>query len=166
MALHRDLTGSDLHEPKGISTANAGTSYISNGSGSGNWTLIGPANINQAEVLNLNKYSLVYEFKDISTPNTVFIPVTRNSQLVGITGVLNGVITGNNSKIEFKNGGLLSMGLFDISYTTSGAGVMTNMVPSTNTTVYAPSFISLTCDGLSTGTVDCVLILDFVLIPS
>ncbi len=35
---HSTLTGSDLHEPKGVSSATAGQVYISNGSGSGTWT--------------------------------------------------------------------------------------------------------------------------------
>lgn len=35
---HSTLTGSDLHEPKGIASATAGQVYISNGSGSGTWT--------------------------------------------------------------------------------------------------------------------------------
>jgi len=35
--LHSTLTGSDLHEPKGASTAPASTVYVANGSGSGNW---------------------------------------------------------------------------------------------------------------------------------
>lgn len=35
---HSTLTGSNLHEPKGISTAAAGTVYISNGAGTGSWT--------------------------------------------------------------------------------------------------------------------------------
>lgn len=35
---HKDLTGADLHEPKGVSTAGTGTVYVANGSGSGAWT--------------------------------------------------------------------------------------------------------------------------------
>lgn len=35
---HASLTGNDLHEPKGISTAAANTVYIANGSGSGTWS--------------------------------------------------------------------------------------------------------------------------------
>lgn len=34
---HSTLTGSDLHEPKGVSTANANEVYQANGSGSGSW---------------------------------------------------------------------------------------------------------------------------------
>lgn len=34
---HRDLTGADLHEPKGVSTASDGEVYVANGAGSGAW---------------------------------------------------------------------------------------------------------------------------------
>jgi hypothetical protein len=34
---HKNLTGSDLHEPKGISSAGTGTAYFADGAGSGNW---------------------------------------------------------------------------------------------------------------------------------
>lgn len=34
---HSTLTGSDLHEPKGISTASTGDIYIADGAGSGEW---------------------------------------------------------------------------------------------------------------------------------
>lgn len=35
--VHKNLTGSDLHEPKGADSALAGTVYVANGSGSGVW---------------------------------------------------------------------------------------------------------------------------------
>jgi len=35
---HSSLTGSNLHEPKGVATATSGQVYIANGSGSGVWT--------------------------------------------------------------------------------------------------------------------------------
>ncbi len=35
---HSTLTGTDLHEPKGASSANSGDVYIANGAGSGTWT--------------------------------------------------------------------------------------------------------------------------------
>lgn len=37
MTVHRNLTGADLHEPKGVETALAGMVYVANGSGSGSW---------------------------------------------------------------------------------------------------------------------------------
>jgi len=36
--IHKNLTGADLHEPKGADTALAGRVYVSNGAGSGSWT--------------------------------------------------------------------------------------------------------------------------------
>lgn len=42
--LHRNLTGAELHEPKGISTASAGQLYIANGNGSGVWDVIETVN--------------------------------------------------------------------------------------------------------------------------
>lgn len=35
---HKNLTGVDLHEPKGITTATSGQTYIADGLGSGVWT--------------------------------------------------------------------------------------------------------------------------------
>lgn len=37
---HSTLTGSELHEPKGVATAALGTVYVANGAGSGNWQSI------------------------------------------------------------------------------------------------------------------------------
>jgi hypothetical protein len=38
MVTHASLTGSDLHEPKGIENATAGQVYVADGAGSGDWT--------------------------------------------------------------------------------------------------------------------------------
>ena len=42
---HSGLTGSDLHEPKGVAAAAASLAYISNGSGSGTWQTIALASL-------------------------------------------------------------------------------------------------------------------------
>lgn len=41
---HKDIPEAQLHEPKGASTAAIGSSYISDGAGSGNWTVESAAN--------------------------------------------------------------------------------------------------------------------------
>lgn len=38
---HSLLTGSDLHEPKGIAAASANRVYVADGAGSGSWTTVG-----------------------------------------------------------------------------------------------------------------------------
>lgn len=40
MALHKDLTGADLHEPKGVSSATLNQVYRADGAGSGSWQTI------------------------------------------------------------------------------------------------------------------------------
>lgn len=40
MVFHKDLTGANLHEPKGIENANSGDIYIADGAGSGVWQSI------------------------------------------------------------------------------------------------------------------------------
>jgi hypothetical protein len=53
MALeHANLTGSQLHEPKGISAASAGKVYISNGAGSGVWSAPGGSVYGEIYVAN------------------------------------------------------------------------------------------------------------------
>lgn len=42
---HKNLTGVDLHEPKGIEGAVANRVYVSNGSGSGTWSQLGIAGL-------------------------------------------------------------------------------------------------------------------------
>tara|TARA_R110000851_G_scaffold118844_3_gene246366 strand:+ start:837 stop:1451 length:615 start_codon:yes stop_codon:yes gene_type:complete len=39
VAEHKNITDPNIHEPKGVATAAAGTSYLANGSGSGAWGL-------------------------------------------------------------------------------------------------------------------------------
>lgn len=41
---HRDIPDAQRHEPKGASTAAAGTAYVSDGAGSGSWTNLGAIN--------------------------------------------------------------------------------------------------------------------------
>lgn len=41
---HKDLTGADLHEPKGAALAASGTVYVANGAGSGSWTTLSALN--------------------------------------------------------------------------------------------------------------------------
>lgn len=42
---HKDITGANVHEPKGVDVAAAKLVYVSNGSGSGTWKRIGTDNL-------------------------------------------------------------------------------------------------------------------------
>ena len=58
---HSTLTGSDLHEPKGASSASTGQVYIANGSGSGAWTA------------HHNRCVLNVQLTDISTGSSCYV---------------------------------------------------------------------------------------------
>lgn len=45
---HASMTGSELHEPKGADTANAGEVYIADGAGSGSWGSVGTSSFTGA----------------------------------------------------------------------------------------------------------------------
>jgi len=49
---HKDITGADLHEPKGVASANAGEIFIADGAGSGSWQHNIIANHGQMTVTN------------------------------------------------------------------------------------------------------------------
>lgn len=40
MSLHKDMTGADLHEPKGVASATSGQVYQADGLGSGTWSTL------------------------------------------------------------------------------------------------------------------------------
>lgn len=63
MALHRDLSGADLHEPKGIEGAPNGTVYVSGGDGTGSWKGLSADRVSTSRVLTS-------EGGNISIPNS------------------------------------------------------------------------------------------------
>lgn len=58
MTVHRNLTGADLHEPKGADTALSGQVYVANGSGGGVWTDASTIITNSAFTTGDTKFTL------------------------------------------------------------------------------------------------------------
>lgn len=52
---HKDLSGANLHEPKGVESADAGKVYVANGSTSGEWKKISPLETIDAPALTAGK---------------------------------------------------------------------------------------------------------------
>lgn len=57
MSVHKNLTGADLHEPKGADTALSGQVYVSNGVGGGVWTAASSIVTNTAFTTGDTKYT-------------------------------------------------------------------------------------------------------------
>ena len=147
MALHKDLTGTELHEPKGVASATAGTVYVSNGSGSGNWTPL------YGGVLNLNKYSLSSQMTDISTANDkVYFYIPYKSQMTSIAAVLYGPISTANAVLSVYVNGVLFADSLTVTQSGSSAGQVHQVNFTTANTISAGSVVEVRTDGASDTT--------------
>lgn len=142
MAHHKDLTSTDLHEPKGAAAAAAGTVYVANGSGSGVWTSTGKRQV-----------SITRTFDDVSTAADIYFPVPVAGSISKIVSVLDAAITTANSAVTFSIGGVaITSSAQTIAFSGSGAGVTFNSTPSGLNAVVVGNAIKCSTDGGSTGT--------------
>jgi hypothetical protein len=139
---HSTLTDPFLHEPKGIATASSGQVYVANGSGSGTWT-------NKQTLIEL---SLEGYLEDVSAVEKVYVPIPFSGTVVKVLTVLEASIGSANSTVTVRNAAGASMGTLTITHSGSAAGDIDLLVPTSNNTVTANSFITIESDGASTNT--------------
>ena len=137
---HSALTGSDLHEPKGVAGQAAGKVYVSDGSNSGAWTA--------KETLAGEVISGYID--NVSTAEVVHVPMPFAGTISKVVTVLEGAITNANATVTVKNSSAASMGTITITQAGSAAGDVDTLSPSSNNTVTANSFITVETDGGST----------------
>ena len=133
---HKDLPESQLHEPKGASTASSGEIYVANGSGSGVWTSppIPAGVVSQG----------VYDYNDLATASTPIALTVAGTQYemtndgAGPFTNLGYVLTGlpniwdvATNRFDFNAGSVLKLGdtvdiRFDFEVTTSTANTAVN----------------------------------------
>lgn len=138
---HSALTSTDLHEPKGISSATADQVYMANGAGSGSWTSLPTV---------LLPMVLSATIADVSTAETVYIPIPYAGTVKRITTTLEGAITVADATITAKNSSALSMGTITVAYTGSAAGDVDSLDPASNNTATDNDYITIETDGGST----------------
>lgn len=147
MAQHKDLTGSDLHEPKGVSTASAGQVYVADGAGSGAWT---------GGVESFTSLSLT--FTDISTAGDLYIACGVTGTITRIDCVLGGAITTADAVLSAKIDGVsVDDGNITVSESGSAAGVAFFSEPTGHNDVVPGSVIKITTDGASSTTATCTV---------
>ena len=139
---HSSLTDPYLHEPKGVAAAASGEVYVANGSGSGAWTA----------KETLIELSLGGYLENVSAVEKVYVPIPFAGTVVKILTVLEAVISSSNSTVTVKNAAGSSMGTLTITASGSAAGDVDTLVPASNNTVTADSFITIESDGASTNT--------------
>lgn len=142
MADHSTLTGTALHEPKGVATAAANQVYVANGTGSGVWT---SQNFATAPVL---------KFKTADTVRTSTATLADDAHLTGIalaagsSYVVEGVIfhdsangtTGAKYAFQLVSGSLADSAIF---YT----GLMTNGSINSSGTVAITTAVNVATPG-------------------
>lgn len=89
MALHKDLTGADLHEPKGVATANSGQVYVADGAGSGSWVNLNntPPSLSST-IENRSSSSINPSTLDVPIDATFDTTVSNTNVSISNTGVI------------------------------------------------------------------------------
>ena len=106
---HSNLTDPSLHEPKGASTASAGTAYIADGLGSGSWST--PSGARQTEVR-------VQSLSDFPTPSAGVITLVSD-----IVYILDGDISvGTNRFVLSSNTTIRGLGGIVSTLTSTSSG--------------------------------------------
>ena len=79
---HDSITDPEIHEPKGISTAGANRSYVSNGSGSGSWI---PTKYHINGYIPFDSTTPAYQH-NVTTALTALNPTFTTSEVSGFSG--------------------------------------------------------------------------------
>ena len=149
MAEHSTLTGSDLHEPKGASTASVNTAYIANGAGSGAWSKVGVNSIDSSSVKGLNQRYIFANIADVSTASSIIVPITEACSGVSVMFMLSNAITIANSTVTVLKNGVTNIGTQTIAFAASAKGTYFILNLSANALV-SGDFLEIATDGAST----------------
>lgn len=145
---HKDAPDGQRHEPKGISGAASGETYVANGAGSGAWT-------NQLTTIkNRNFVTLNVTIPDISTADSVWVVNPILGKIYKIYVVLDGTIATADSLVTAEIAGVLVTGsTVTCAFTGSVAGSTFSSTPSGLNTVAAGGAIEIITDGASANAV-------------
>jgi hypothetical protein len=138
---HSVLTDPNLHEPKGIAAASNEQVYVSNGTGTGNWTFI----------KTLIELSFEGYLEDVSSVEKVHVPMPFLGEVKKVVVVLEDSISSADPTLTVRDSSGLSMGTITIPHLTSAAGRVHTLGPTVNNVVTENSFITIESDGASTN---------------
>lgn len=152
MPLHKDLTGADLHEPKGQAASAIDTVYVSDGAGSGTHKKITESVLDLTDIESPNSVYMTVTIPDVSTASAIIVPVPETMALASARLVLGGAITIANATVTFTRNDASSMGSQVVAYSGSAEGTGFTFTPGVNQTVTGPGYLKITTDGGSTTT--------------
>jgi hypothetical protein len=152
---HADLTGSQLHEPKGADTASDGDVYVADGAGSGDWI-----NLLDEGVQNLNLYTLEQRFDDLATASSIYFRVPYKSSLLAMNAILYGAVDADTT-LTITIGGVLFGEDLEIVAAGTGAGQIRTLTTTIVNSIPAGTLVQITSDGAATASVRAEIQLEF-----
>jgi hypothetical protein len=156
---HKNITGADLHEPKGAGAASASTVYVADGAGSGTWQKISTSEIDTT-FKNSNLVPLTFRFDDIGTATSKFIVSPIAGDISKVYTVIDAAITTTDTIITLEIGGVaVTNSAVTIAFTGSAAGTVDSSTPSAAKTVTAGQAIEVISDGATDATVGATITL-------
>lgn len=151
MPEHANVDPSNIHEPKGANSASVNTTYISDGAGSGSWSLVPAASI--TGVNNINIKALNVTFDNISTAGSRWLVCPLAGDITKIYTVIDASISGADCGISFEIGGVaVTNGNITIAQSGSAAGDVDSSTPTAANTLTAGQAIEIISDGASSNT--------------
>lgn len=143
---HSDLTGDQLHEPKGVEVAAAGQVYVADGVGSGAWENV------LDSINNRNQYAMEQRFDDLATAGSIYFNAPFKSEINRLNIILYGVVDADTLITIYLNGVLFADSLTVVA-AGSAAGQVKSLSVTTPHTINANTVIQITSDGAATGSV-------------
>jgi hypothetical protein len=160
MPLHDALTGSELHENKGVASASDNT-VASATSGATVWRKVNSSMIDTTSIFGVNKVYLCLDIVDVSTAETVYFYVPFAGTLTKINTILQGAITVADSTLTVRNNAGTSMGTITVANAGSAAGDLDSLTPGANNTFTAGQTGRISTDGASTTAARLLVLLEF-----
>ena len=153
---HKDLTGTDLHEPKGVDTATVGQVYVADGVGSGAWA--NPL----SDVNNLNSVDVAGIIENVSDAGQNFMYVIpRTMSLTHLRATTDAALTAADDILSIYKNNVLQGQTLTLPYTTSGKGVVRTLTLSPTYSFVAGDTIEIRTDGGSGTAARCYLTMTF-----
>ncbi len=155
---HKNLTGVELHEPKGADAAADGTVYVADGAGSGAWVNI------FTDIINLNLYSLTSTLTDLATASSVYFYAPVKSRIRSVHVIIYGAVDADTLISPFLNGVAVA-DTFTIAAAGSAAGQATSRTFVSTTNMAAGSIVRIDTNGAAAGAVRADVQVVFEAIP-
>tara|TARA_Y100000114_G_scaffold43216_1_gene38649 strand:- start:2453 stop:2947 length:495 start_codon:yes stop_codon:yes gene_type:complete len=157
MTEHNTLTGSQLHEPKGIdsaSTSDAGKVLTPSSSTAGEGEL---RKLLESEI-NSKVCYITLDIDDVSTAGSVYLPLNFSGTITSISSVLHGTIATADTTLTPKISGTnITDGALTLEYSGSAEGDLDSSTPTANNTFTSANYLEVETDGASTNTVKATL---------